>query len=171
MDRGLTPQRIDGHGTAAPIQQVEQLRDGGHLIRCVIDRDLARCQAVLRRPGADQRQRGLPVWAVVTALMRRAINGKHVRTHRLDGRDPLAKALLERFRVDAGKDPSKRIVGGDAVRHIQKLPQQAGLLTPNAATLTQSSTPQITAHMVMMMISRKLWAFVRSIRGSSTVAK
>lgn len=65
-------------------------------------------------------QRGLSVWAVVTAALGLAINGDHIRAHRLDGLHPLQNALLELFQVDAGKHAPKRIMGGNTVRQRQK---------------------------------------------------
>jgi hypothetical protein len=48
---------------------------------------------------------------------------------------------------------------------------QLSFVSPNVATATQSSAPQITAHRVIVTMSTSTWSLPRSDRGSFSVAK
>ena len=117
---GLTAHGIECDRTAAQVKQVKQLGDRRNLIRLVVHRNVPQHQAVFCSPGADEVQRGFPVGAVVTAAMGLPVNRNDIRSYRLDGLDPLQKALLKLIGVDAGKDAAKRIVGRNTVGKFQK---------------------------------------------------
>ncbi len=64
----------------------------------------------------------LTIASVVGPANRFAIHGHNLAACLLEhGLNPCHKALLELRRVYSGKHPPKRVVGGHAVAHIQKL--------------------------------------------------
>src|SRR3712207_7557017 len=80
--------RVERHDAAVEVQDLEQLRDRGDLVRLAVDRALAERQPLLARPGADQAQR--PV--IAAAAARAARSEEH--TSELQSRQYLVCRLL-----------------------------------------------------------------------------
>ena len=116
---------------AVEMQGVEQLGDGGDLVRLAVDLALTEHQSLITRPGADQMQR-----AVIVAAAAGAPDGLAVDRHHLaldlarQGLCPSREAALERVRIDQHEDPPERIVRGDAVRQGQEGLQPSLLAAP-----------------------------------------
>src|SRR5215204_5617644 len=105
--------------SSVTMQGVEQLGDGGDLVRLAVDLALTEHQSLITGPGADQVQR-----AVIVAAAARAPDGFAVDRHHLaldlahQGLRPSREASLERVRIDQHEDPPERVVRGDAVRQL-----------------------------------------------------
>src|SRR3954452_18756795 len=117
----LTAHGIERHDGAVEMQGIEQLGDGGDLVRLAVDFALTEHQSLITGPGADQMQR-----AVIVAAAAGAPDGLAVDRHHLaldltpQGLCPSRKTALERVRIDQHEDPPERIVRGDAVREGQE---------------------------------------------------
>jgi hypothetical protein len=74
----LAAHRVQGDDTAFEPEGIEQLGDGGDLVRLAVDRALAERQPLLARPGADQVQR-----PVIVAAATRPADGLAVDRHHL----------------------------------------------------------------------------------------
>src|SRR6476646_865756 len=117
----LAPHRIERHDGAVEMQGVEQLGDGGDLVRLAVDLALTEHQSLIARPGTDEMQR-----AVIVAAAAGAPDGLAVDRHHLaldlarQGPCPSRKTALERVRIDQHEDPPERIVRGDTVRQSQE---------------------------------------------------
>src|SRR3954470_19615380 len=127
----LAPHRVERHDGAVEMQGIEQLGDGGDLVRLAVDRAPTEHQFLITCPGADQMQR-----AVIVARAARAPDGLAVNRDHLaldltrQGLCPAREAALERVGIDQHEDPSERIMRGDAVRQGQKGLQPSLLAAP-----------------------------------------
>src|SRR3954452_7150620 len=114
-----------------PWQGIEQLGDGGDLVRLAVDLALTEHQSLIARPGTDQMQR-----AVIVAAAAGTPDGLAVDRHHLaldltrQGLCPSRKTALKRVRVDQHEDPPERIVRGNTVRQGQKGLQPSLLAAP-----------------------------------------
>src|SRR4051794_19831648 len=72
----LAPHCIERHDGAVEMQGVEQLGDGGDLVRLAVDLALTEHQSLITCPGADQMQR-----SVIVAATARAPDGLAVDRH------------------------------------------------------------------------------------------
>src|SRR3954465_1732524 len=112
----LAPHRVERHDGALEMQDVEQLGDGGDLVRLAVDLALTEHQSLITCPGADQMQR-----SVIVAAAARAPNGLAIDRHHLaldlarQGLCPAHKTALERVRIEQHEDPPERIVRGNTV--------------------------------------------------------
>src|SRR3954468_9760944 len=103
------------------MQGIEQLGDGGDLVRLAVDLALTEHQSLITGPGADQMQR-----AVIVAAAAGAPDGLAVNRHHLalalarQGLCPSYEAALERVRFDQHEDPPERVVRGNTVRQSQE---------------------------------------------------
>src|SRR3954447_9240502 len=94
----LTPHGIERHDAAVEMQGVEQLGDGGDLVRLAVDLALTEHQSLIARPGTDQMQR-----AVIVATAAGTPDGLAVDRHHLalyltgQGLCPSRKTALERI--------------------------------------------------------------------------
>src|SRR3954453_10725190 len=127
----LTAHGIERHDGAVEMQGVEQLGDGGDLVRLAVDLALTEHQSLITGPGADQMQ-----WAVIVAAAAGAPNGLAVDRHYLafdltrQGLCPARKATLKRVRIDQHEDPPERIMRGDTIRQGQEGLQPILLAAP-----------------------------------------
>src|SRR3954464_15783571 len=117
----LAPHRVERHDGAVEMQGIEQLGNGGDLVRLAVDLALTEHQSLITGPGTDQMQR-----AVIVARAARAPDGLAVDRDHLaldltrQGLCPAREAALERVRIDQHEAPPERIVRGDAVRQGQE---------------------------------------------------
>jgi hypothetical protein len=123
-DSALTAHGIDGDNASLQVQQRQNLRDGRDLIGLRLGGDLPKHHPVGRRPGADQMQRRQSLAARMRAAQRLPIDGDDLAWNDLTDRlDPVAKARLERLGPQQTEDTPERIVRGDPMGQLQKLPQ------------------------------------------------
>src|SRR3954451_23647793 len=112
----LASHSIERHDAAVEMQGVEQLGDGGDLVRLAVDLALTEHQSLIARPGTDEMQR-----AVIVAAAAGTPDGLAVDRHHLaldlarQGLCPSRKTALERVRIEQHEDPPERIVRGDTV--------------------------------------------------------
>src|SRR3954465_2740943 len=127
----LTAHGIERHDGAVEVQGVEQLGDGGDLVRLAIDLALTEHQPLITGPGADQVQRAVIVAAAAGAPDGLAVNRHHLTLHLTrQGLCPAREAALERVRIDQHEDPPERIVRGNTVRQVQEGLQPILLAAP-----------------------------------------
>src|SRR3954452_40762 len=127
----LASHRVERHDGALEMQGVEQLRDGGDLVRLAVDLALAEHQSLITGPGADQMQRTVIVTAAAGAPDGLAVDRHHLALDLACQRlCPSHEAALERVRIDQHEDPPERIVRGDTVRQVQKGLQPGLLAAP-----------------------------------------
>src|SRR3954463_8026564 len=127
----LAPHSIERHDGAVEMQGVEQLGEGGDLVRLAIDLALTEHQPLITGPGADQVQRAVIVAAAAGAPDGLAVNRHHLTLHLTrQGLCPAREAALERVRIDQHEDPPERTVRGNTVRQVQKGLQPSLLAAP-----------------------------------------
>jgi hypothetical protein len=186
-NRALAAHGIDGHETASHDQVLQEVGQGGDLIRLGIDFDLGEHQPVRRRPGTDHVDGSLP-GGVVRSPDRLAIEGDHL--GREDGAHRLHPGLEALLELDGdpegapgGKHPVEGVMGGDAMGQIQAsvgrakrgdplgIASHSSLASPNCSMSSQLSAPLMTAQMAIAMMLSNGWRRVRSTRGSSREVK
>src|SRR3954453_13441055 len=127
----LAPHRVERHDGAVEMQGIEQLGDGGDLVRLAIDLALTEHQPLITGPGANQVQRTMIVAAAAGAPDGLAVDRHHLTRHLTrQGLCPAREAALERVRIDQHEDSPERIVRGDTVRQVQKGLQPCLLAAP-----------------------------------------
>ncbi len=169
----LAAHRVDGHDAPVQVQQRQQLRDGGDLIRLLLGRFLPEHQPVGVRPGADPVQRIAVLRAIPRATGGFAIHRDHFARGLLPyPLGPTHKATPETFRGQPGDDIGNTVMGRHAVFQGNESPQPLQLEPgPNSAIPSQPSAPLATAQTVRTRMSINAWSFLRSIRGSCNSEK
>src|SRR3712207_6347640 len=118
------------------------LRDGGDLVRRVVDATLAQHKILLAGPGTDQVQRRVLVLMVERASERLAIDGDHLALEASRKRaSPGREASLERLGIDQYEHAPEGVVRGDAVRQRQEGPEPGQL----AAAVERDVVPALGA--------------------------
>ena len=125
-DLGLATHRVDGHDGLRQVEQLQQPRDRGDLVRLLLARLLAEHEAILRGPSEHQ----IPLAAtaeraVVAAAQRLAINGHDLaRRARTQGLDPRRQTAQELVGVQPLKHACKRIGRGNTAAQVLTEPVQ-----------------------------------------------
>jgi hypothetical protein len=112
----LAAHRVDGHDASVQLQQRQQLRDGGDLVRLLLGRFLPEHQPVGVRPGADPVQRMAVLRAIPRATGGFAIHRNHF-AHGLFPYPlgPTHKATPKAFRGQPGDDIGNTVMGRHTV--------------------------------------------------------
>ena len=116
--------------TTAPVEveQFQQQRDGGDLVRLGVDGDLAEDQPGVGGPGADQVQGRLPGGGVDDP---RRVLPSMATTSPATARPRAAsqrwKHAAQGVRVEPGEDAAEGVVGGDAVGQVEEAAEEVEL--------------------------------------------
>src|ERR1700682_3779959 len=125
LDRGgdffLTAHSVDGHDGPGNFQVFDEFRDRGDFVRFAVTSLLTQEQTVFTRPSADHVQRTFARSFVEGAAGRFAVNLHQTSEGGFgDGLHPFDESLLQSARTQQRKDPTKGIVGGNAMRKFEK---------------------------------------------------